>query len=231
MEFLAVGQLISFMNLKVLYEDNHLIAVIKPFNMPVQGDDTGDICLMDAVKDYIKEKYEKSGKVFLGLLHRLDRPAGGIVLFAKTSKGAARLSKQIREHKFQKTYFAVLEGELSQKSDSLVDFLLRDKQKNLTGIVKEGTPGSQRAELDFEVLRTKNNKTLVQINLKTGRHHQIRAQFSHLGFPLLGDIKYGAKKPLSDKSIALFAGGLEFETATGSKKIELKADLPDYFSF
>lgn len=215
------------MKLNVLYEDNHLIAVVKPFNMSVQRDESGDICLMDEVKDFLKNKYKKTGNIFLGLLHRLDRPVSGIVLFSKTSKGASRLSEQIRSHSFKKTYFALLEGALATKEGVLINFLKRDEKKNITRVYNKEISGALRAELSFEVLKLKGNKTFVKINLKTGRHHQIRAQFSHLGYPLVGDIKYGASKPLPQKNIALFAGELSFKTATGNKQIVLSAPLPD----
>ena len=218
------------MAIQILYEDNHLIAVLKPANMPVQGDITGDVCLLDEVKKYLKVKYKKTGNVFLGLLHRLDRPVSGIVLFAKTSKGASRLSEQIRNHSFKKTYFALLEGVLDVTDGDLINFLKKDKLKNITRVFDRKIVGTLMAELHFEILKSKDNKTLVKINLKTGRHHQIRAQFAHLGFPVVGDVKYGASEPLPEKNIALFSGEISFKTATGNKIISLSAPLPDYFS-
>ncbi len=214
--------------LKVLYEDNHLIAVVKPAGLATQGDETGDICLMDVVKDYLKEKYNKPGKVFLGLLHRLDRPVSGIVLFAKTSKGASRLSEQIRNHEMKKEYSALVTGKMKNKKGTLINFLKHNEKNNKAEIFDREVADSQRAELDYEVVKEIKGNTLVKINLKTGRHHQIRAQFAHLGHPLIGDIKYGAEKPLPDKSIALFADKLTFKTATGDKEIVLEYNDFDY---
>ena len=214
--------------LKVLYEDNHLIAVIKPAGLATQGDETGDVCLMDVVKDYLKEKYNKPGKVFLGLLHRLDRPVSGIVLLAKTSKGASRLSEQIRNHEMKKEYSALVIGKLKNKKGTLINFLKHNEKNNKAEIFDREVADSQRAELDYEAVKEIKGNTLVKINLKTGRHHQIRAQFAHLGHPLAGDIKYGAKNPLPDKSIALFADKLTFKTATGDKEIVLEYNDFDY---
>jgi len=208
--------------LKVIYEDNHLIAVVKPAGLATQGDETGDTCLMDEVKDYLKEKYKKTGNVFLGLLHRLDRPVSGIVLLAKTSKGASRLSQQIRNHEMKKEYSALVEGKMKNKKGALINFLKYNKKNNKAEIFDKEVVGSQRAELDYKVVKEIKGNTLVKINLKTGRHHQIRAQFASLGHPIVGDIKYGAQKPLPDKSIALFADKLIFKTATGNKDIVLE---------
>lgn len=214
--------------IKVIYEDNHLIAVIKPAGLATQGDDTGDVCLMDEVKEYLKEKYQKPGKVFLGLLHRLDRPVAGIVIFAKTSKGASRLCEQIRNHEMKKEYSALVIGKIKNKKGTLINFLKHNEKNNKAEIFDQEVMNSQRAELDYEVVKETRINTLVKINLKTGRHHQIRAQFAHLGNPLIGDIKYGAKKPLPDKSIALFADKLTFKTATGDKEVVLEYNDFDY---
>ncbi len=205
------------MQLRVLYEDNHLIAVYKPAGVLTQGDKTGDTCLMDDVKKYLKEKYKKSGNIFLGLLHRLDRPVSGIVLFAKTSKGASRLSEQIRNHEFKKEYQALVEGELIKKA-MLKNYLLHDKKTNKAKIFDSKYEGALPAELFYEVIENRGNNTLIKINLKTGRHHQIRSQLAHIGHPVVGDIKYGAKAPLSDQSIALCATIIIFQTATGGEK-------------
>jgi 23S rRNA pseudouridine1911/1915/1917 synthase len=200
---------------KVLYEDNHLIAVFKPAGILVQGDETKDECLMDQVKEYLKEKYHKPGQVFLGLLHRLDRPVSGVVLFAKTSKGAARLSEQIRTHKVEKIYNALIEGKLKNKKGTLINWILKNEKTNKVQVFDKETKDALYAELSYEVLKEKDGKSLVKIILKTGRPHQIRAQFAHLGHPLVGDVKYGAKEALKDQSIALSAVSLTFKTATG----------------
>ncbi len=212
------------MRLKVLYEDNHLIAVFKPAGVLTQGDKTGDLCLMDEVKEYLIEKYKKSGKVFLGLLHRLDRPVSGIVLFAKTSKGASRLSEQIRNHEFKKEYHALVEGKFKFVRDGLKNYLLHDEKTNKAKIFDKKIDNSQLAELSYEVIKNQGDKTLLKINLKTGRHHQIRAQLAHIGHPIVGDKKYGAKTFLPNNSIALCATKLSFETATGNQTVELNIE-------
>lgn len=211
------------MKLNVLYEDNHLIVVEKPAGMLVQADKTGDTCLMDEVKKYLKEKYKKPGNVFLGLVHRLDRPVGGVVLFAKTSKGASRLSEQFRERGVEKYYFAVVIGKPQGKSGTIVSFLKKDEKKNTVEVFSRETTGAKRAELFWEVVLSGEKNTLLKIKLGTGRSHQIRAQLASVGLPILGDLKYGAPKPLADKSIALFAASLSFHLATRDevKTIEL----------
>lgn len=236
------------MTLKILYEDNHLIAVFKPAGILVQGDETGDICLIDEVKEYLKEKYQKPGNVFLGTIHRLDRPVSGIVLFAKTSKGASRLSAQFRNHETGKIYQALVEGELENKKGTLINYLKKDEEKNLVTVFDEAefkpldladnkTEEDKLlyAELDYEVLKKAGKNSLVEIKLKTGRPHQIRAQFSHLGHPIVGDIKYGSKEKFGQphlrlessgvvKEIALCAVELKFKTATTNEEINLKIE-------
>ena len=191
------------MKLKVLYEDNHLIAVYKPAGILTQGDRSKDVCMMDMVKDYLKDKYHKPYNVFLGLLHRLDRQVSGIVLFAKTSKGASRLSEQFRSRKVEKIYHAVVLGELKQDREKLVSFLKKNEKEKI-----------KRAELFYEVLAFNKKYSLLKIKLQTGRFHQIRVQLSSMGFPILGDIRYGAPFLLPDKNIALSATSLSFKTAT-----------------
>lgn len=222
-------------SLKILYEDNHLIAVFKPAGVLVQGDkpvgEQREPTLMDEVKKYLKEKYKKPGNVFLGLVHRLDRPVSGIILFAKTSKGAARISEQIRERKMSKIYHAVIEGRINPTSGKLKSFLKKDEEKRIAIISKEGevdstgSPRGDYAELDYETIKSGETRSLLKINLKTGRFHQIRAQLAAIGHPIVGDIKYGfvspkqnakadASKSFPDKSIALCATELTFQTAT-----------------
>src|SRR3989339_1558040 len=162
--------------MKVLYEDNHLIAVYKPHGVLVQGDKSGDVCLMDEVKRYLKQKYKKPGNGFLGLLHRLDRPVAGIVLFAKTSKGASRLSEQFRNHSIEKVYQALIEKRPKKNKATLVNWLKKDTEKNKVEVFDNEMPNSQRAELDYEIIKSDNNQFLLKIILKTGRPHQIRAQ-------------------------------------------------------
>ena len=205
---------------KVLYEDNHLIAVYKPAGILVQGDKTDDKCLMDEVKEYLKEKYKKPGSVFLGLLHRLDRPVSGIVLFAKTSKGASRLSEQIRNHTVRKVYHALVECPPKKKSGTLVNYLKKDEERNFVEVFDKPVDDALRAELDYEVV----GENILKIHLKTGRPHQIRAQLARIGCPIVGDSKYGSKIKYKDGQIALCATEFSFETATGGKKIELNVE-------
>lgn len=212
------------MPLKVLYEDNHLIAAYKPAGLLVQADIGGDKCLMDEVKEYLKEKYNKPGKVFLGLLHRLDRPVEGIVLFAKTSKGASRLSEQFRNHTVEKIYQALVIGKPNKDKATLINYLKKDEKRNRVEVFDVEVVGSQRAELDYELTKSDGKNSLLKIILKTGRSHQIRSQLAHIGHSIVGDLKYGAPLPLPDKSIALAATNLSFETATGGEKIKLKIE-------
>lgn len=216
----------GILSLQVLYEDNHLIVVFKPAGVLVQpaspkilsqggGDKMREPTLMDEVKKYLKEKYKKPGNVFLGLVHRLDRPVSGIILFAKTSKGAARISEQIREREISKTYHALVEGEIKPSSGTLKHFLIKDEKNKIARVSKKEGEGDF-AELDYETVKTNGARTLLKINLKTGRFHQIRIQLSTAGHPIFGDKKYSAKEALSDGAIALCATELTFETATPS---------------
>lgn len=198
------GKIMSKLN--ILYEDNHIIVVVKPPNILSQGDHTLDIDMLSLVKNYIKEKYKKPGNVYLGLVHRLDRPTEGIMVFAKTSKAASRLSKQIENHTMKKKYLAVVNNKLAHNRDVWEDYLIKDKDGNTRVTTKEE---GKLAVLSYEVLSyDKNtNKTLVEVDLKTGRHHQIRVQFASRGYPLCGDQRYGKQ----DKTqLALVAYHLEF---------------------
>ena len=214
------------MKLEVLYEDNHLIAVFKPAGVLVQSDIGKEICLMDEVKTYLKTKYNKKGNVFLGLLHRLDRPVSGIVLFAKTSKGASRLSEQFRNHEVEKYYQAIVLGKLKKEKGTLVNYLKKDLQKNKTQVFDKEVLGSKKAELEYEAIKSNEKYSLVKIRLITGRPHQIRAQFSHLGNPVLGDLKYGAPNPLPNKSIALCCVEMSFKLAAKDEKKKIEIELP-----
>lgn len=213
-------------SLNVLYEDNHLIAVYKPAGILVQGDKSGDISLLDEVRIYIKKKYDKPGNVFVGLVHRLDRNVDGIVLFAKTSKGASRISEQIREHTVKKTYHAWVHGTPKASQANLVHFLVHNESNNLSEIFDTEKANSQKAELSYELIKTEGEFSLLKVNLKTGRHHQIRAQLSYMGHPIVGDIKYGSKIQLPDQKIALTATSLSFKTATGDIQKELNLEAP-----
>lgn len=218
------------MEVQVLYEDNHIIAVYKPAGMLVQGDHSGDPTVMDEVKYYLKQKYNKPGNVFLGMVHRLDRPVSGIVLFAKTSKGASRLSEQFRSHTIQKIYHAVVIGEPKEPKATLVHYLKKDTDKNFVRVYATPVPDALRAELDYEVLESQNGHSLVKIQLKTGRSHQIRSQLSYIGCPIVGDVKYGAPElevtTTGEKHsrIALAATSVQFKLAT--KEEEQKVEIP-----
>jgi len=219
--------------LKILYEDNHLVAVFKPAGVLVQPAEQKSPSLMDEVKKYLKEKYNKPGNVFLGLVHRLDRPVSGIVLFAKTSKGAARISEQIREREMRKIYHAVIEGTIEPPNGALKNFLKKDEKRKMATISKSGevdstgSPQGDSAELDYETVETNGKFSLLKIELKTGRFHQIRAQLSAAGHPIVGDVKYKAKERLPDRAIALCATELTFETATTGETKTIGINYPD----
>jgi 23S rRNA pseudouridine1911/1915/1917 synthase len=221
---------IVIMALEVLYEDNHIIAVYKPAGLLVQGDKTGDESLMDRVAEYLKDKYKKQGNVFLGLVHRLDRNVSGIVLFAKTSKGAARLSEQFRNNEIKKIYFAVVEGKISPASGDLVHYLKKDEERRIALVSNSPKTGYDRSELEYKTIKSNGKYVLVKINLKTGRFHQIRAQLSAVGHPVVGDKKYlpagRQAEHLKDNSIALCATEIEFKTATTDAIKTIKVDYP-----
>jgi 23S rRNA pseudouridine1911/1915/1917 synthase len=227
--------------LKVLYEDNHIIAVVKPAGLLTQGDGSGERCLMDDVKDYLKEKYQKPGNVFLGLVHRLDKPVQGIVLFAKTSKGASRLSEQFRNHTIQKTYHAIVlgkpkmnKGEIKEKINKISFFaegFTEKSDEELLADIKKATK-TRTAELSWEVVKSNGKYSLLKILPKTGRFHQIRVQMSGMGNPILGDIKYGWQPASAEASawrgsIALAATAISFKSATNGEIIKLEIPLPE----
>ena len=209
-------------NLKVLYEDNHVIVVIKPKGIPSQEDKTKDLDMLTIVKKYIKEKYNKPGEVYLGLVHRLDRMTEGIMVFARTSKGASRLSESIRVGDFKKEYLAVVEGNFDG-SGKLENYLFKDERNNISYVVDENKKGAKLASLDYTVLghTTYNEKeyTYVKIKLHTGRHHQIRVQFKNIGHTLYGDVKYGGVKG----DLALYAYKLKFVHPTKDDILEFES--------
>ena len=192
-------------DLKVIYEDNHIIVVEKPVNIPSQGDKTGDVDMLTIIKEYLKEKYNKPGNVYLGLIHRLDRPVGGVMVFAKTSKSAARLSEQVRDKVFKKQYLVIANGKFDKETGVLSDYLLKNERKNMSRVVPEGTKNSKYAELDYEILKYDEelNLSVLKINLHTGRHHQIRVQLSSRNHSIYGDQKYGGRG--HGKQICLWA--------------------------
>ena len=214
-------------NLKVIYEDNHIIVVEKIPNIPSQSDKTGDIDMLTIVKEYIKQKYQKPGNVYLGLVHRLDRPVGGIMIFAKTSKSASRLSNQVREKTFEKKYLAIVDGKFENKVGTLEDYLYKDERNNISKVVKPTKKNAKLAKLDYEVLKydEAKNLSLVKINLHTGRHHQIRVQLSNVGHSIFGDQKYGTRG--RGKPIRLWAYMLTIKHPITKEQMTFK-DLPDW---
>ena len=215
--------------LDVIYEDNHLLVVVKPQNIPSQADSSEDEDMLSLVKKYIKEKYNKPGNVYAGLVHRLDRPTGGVMVFAKTSKAASRLSSEIVDGTLKKEYLVVLDGQLPLKTKKVVNYLKKDEENNIVKIVPMAEEGAKRAELIFEVLETDFNEkrclSLAKIQLLTGRSHQIRVQMANLKAPVFGDGKYG-KVESSTKELALWAYKLEFVHPTTKQKMIFKV-LPD----
>ena len=209
--------------MKVIYEDNHIIVVEKPVNIPSQGDKTGNIDMLTIIKEYLKEKYNKTGNVYLGLIHRLDRPVGGVMVFAKTSKAAARLSEEVRNKVFQKTYLVVVNGKMENENGVLEDYLLKNERNNMSRVVKKGTNNSKQASLDYQVLKYNEeiDLSVLKINLHTGRHHQIRVQLSSRNHSIYGDQKYGGRG--HGKQIALWAYSLKIVHPITKEEMEFKS--------
>ena len=205
--------------LNVLYEDNHIIVVVKPVNIPSQGDKTGDIDMLTIIKEYIKEKYNKPGDVYLGLVHRLDRPTGGVMVFARTSKAASRLSEQVRDKKMHKKYLCIVDGKMEKDSGTFRDYLIKNEKTNTSKVVKEGTKNAKEAILDYKVIKYNEeiNMSVIDVDLHTGRHHQIRVQFASRGHSLSGDGKYGTRG--RGKGLALWAYSLSFEHPTQKEQM------------
>lgn len=214
--------------MQVLYEDNHIIAVSKTCHEIVQGDKTGDIPLSETVKAYIKEKYQKTGEVFLGVTHRLDRPTTGVVLFARTSKALTRLNAMFQSHELiQKTYWAIVQSPPPTPEGKLENYLLRNEQQNKSFVVKPNTQNAKRAVLTYKTIAQSDRYTLLEINLETGRHHQIRCQLAAIGSPIKGDLKYGAKRSNPDGGISLHARKIEFIHPVSKLPIEITAPVPE----
>lgn len=214
------------MPLNVVYEDNHLIVINKPAGILVQGDSTGDKPLVDYVKDYIKEKYNKPGAVFLGVVHRIDRPVSGLVIFARTSKALERMNKLFLDRKIQKTYWAITKQKTRPESGKLVHWLIKDPEKNVTRAYEEEVESAKKAELNYRYIGTLNRHHLIEVKPITGRPHQIRVQLSTVGSPIRGDIKYGFKQPNPDASIHLHARKLYFNHPVKKEPLELIAGVP-----
>lgn len=209
--------------INILYEDNHVLCVVKPANLPVQADNTKDEDLLTLVKQYLKEKYNKPGNVYLGLVHRLDRPVGGAMILAKTSKAASRLSESIRVRDIDKVYYAILDGVPKKQSDTLVDYLTKDTKTNMVSVTNAKV--GKKSILHYQVLATKNGHALVEIHLETGRPHQIRVQFASRNLPLVGDQRYN--KTAKKVQIALWAVSLTFPHPTTKDKITIHSDPPE----
>lgn len=213
--------------MKVVYEDNHIIIVDKCSGEIVQGDKTGDKPLSDTVKEYIKQKYNKPGNVFLGVVHRLDRPVSGLVVFAKTSKALSRLNDMFRTGDVHKTYWAIVKRRDIATEGTLTDWLTRNERQNKSYAHGREVPGAKKAVLKYKVRAVADNYMLIEVTLLTGRHHQIRCQLSHMGCPIKGDLKYGAPRSNPDGSISLLSRRVEFVHPVSKENIVAYADVPD----
>ena len=214
-------------NLQILHEDNHIVVVNKRVGDIVQGDKTGDKPLSEVVKEYIKEKYQKPGEVFLGVVHRLDRPTTGIVVFARTSKALTRLNELFSNRETQKTYWAVVKNKPEKNQDTLVHYLKRNEKNNTSKAHLKEVPESKKASLDYTIIKTLDNYFALEINLHTGRHHQIRAQLQAIGCPIKGDLKYGFDRSNTDGGIHLHARKLSFIHPVSREVIEIIAPTPN----
>lgn len=214
----------EFERFKIFYEDNHLLVVEKPANMPAQPDASGDIDLLTLLKAYLKKKYHKPGNVFLGLVHRLDRPTGGLMVFARTSKAASRLSDQLRRGTVGKIYLAIVEG-ITPDFDRLINYLEKDRSVNIVQTVNKDNPKAKKAELTFQTLDVRDGNSLVRIQLMTGRSHQIRVQFAAEGHPLYGDRKYN-REGKNQHNLALYASELSFEHPTSKELLHFSGNPP-----
>lgn len=212
--------------IEVLYEDNHLIVINKKSGDIVQGDKTGDKPLPDFVKDYLKDKYNKPGNIFCGVIHRLDRPVSGIVIFAKTSKALSRMNQLFRDKEIQKTYWALVEEKPSKSDGRLENYLIKNQQKNKSRAVLKSQNGALRAVLDYRLIKNLNRYSLLEVKPITGRHHQIRVQLSHIGCIIKGDLKYGAKRSNKDASISLHAREISFIHPVKKETLKITAPVP-----
>ena len=212
--------------MEVVYEDNHLIVVDKTSSEIVQGDKTGDVPLSETVKQYIKEKYAKPGEVYLGVVHRLDRPVSGLVVFARTSKALSRMNEMFRNGEVKKTYWAIVKNLPPQTEGELVHYLVRNEKQNKSYAYDKEVPHSKRAVLHYKLIGRSQNYFLLEVDLKTGRHHQIRCQLAKMGCPIKGDLKYGFARSNPDGSISLHARSMRFIHPVSKKPVELTAPLP-----
>ena len=214
-------------NLHVLFEDNHIVIVNKRAGDITQGDKTGDKPLSDVVKEYIKQKYNKPGLVFLGVVHRLDRPTSGVIIFARTSKALERLNKMLRDKTIQKTYWAVVKNQPKIAQDSLTNFLKKNPKNNKSTAYTKEIEGSKKAILHYKTIKKLDNYSLLEIDLETGRHHQIRCQLANIGSPIKGDLKYGFNRSNKDGSIHLHARNIHFIHPVSKEVIQITAPVPD----
>ncbi|WP_106830398.1 RluA family pseudouridine synthase [Parabacteroides pacaensis] len=213
--------------MEVVYEDNHIIVVNKTCREIVQGDKTGDTPLSELVKQYLKKKYCKPGNVFIGVAHRLDRPVTGLVLFAKTSKALARLNEMFREGSVKKTYWAIVKKQPPHEEDELINYLVRNEKQNKSYAYDMERPGSKKAVLHYKIIARSDNYYLLEIDLKTGRHHQIRCQLAKMGCPIKGDLKYGAERSNNDGGISLHARSMEFIHPVSKLPVKVVAPVPE----
>lgn len=213
--------------MRPLYEDNHIIIVYKEVGEIVQGDKTGDKPLSETVKEWIKAKYNKPGNVFLAVVHRLDRPVAGLVIFGRTSKATSRLNKMFRDGDVHKTYWAIVQGCPKEPQAELVNWIVRNEKMNKSFAYDREVPNSKKAILTYKLIGKGDNYSLLEINLKTGRHHQIRCQLSHIGLPIKGDLKYGARRSNPDGGISLISHKVEFVHPVSHKPISVVSPLPD----
>ena len=215
------------MKTQILYEDNHILIINKNVGQLVQGDKTGDQSLLELLKDFIKERDQKPGNVYLGLVHRIDRPTSGLVIYAKTSKALSRLTQMVKNREIKKTYWAVVPKEVIPQSQTLSHYLKKNEKNNKAIVYNKETDGAKKAILNYQIIKTLDNYMLLEIDLQTGRHHQIRAQLSKIGVPIKGDLKYGAPRSNPDGGISLHARCLEFIHPVSKEQINITAPTPE----
>jgi len=211
---------------QIIYEDNHMMVINKKAGQLVQGDKTGDLSLLELIKDFIKKRDDKPGNVFLGLVHRIDRPTSGLVIYAKTSKALTRLTVMVKDREVKKTYWALVAKEMIAKSQRLVHYLQKNEKTNKATVFVKATEGAKESILTYNVIKTLDNYQLLEVDLETGRHHQIRAQLSKIGVPIKGDLKYGAPRSNPDGGISLHARKLQFIHPVTKEDVEIIAPVP-----